>query len=327
MNRRQIITALGGAAAWPLAARAQQPERMRRLGVLSNGEENAPQAKARQDAFRKGLGALGWVEGRNIRIDYRYFAGNPDLARDQAAELVALAPDVILSQPTGLPWLQQMTRTIPVVFVVLLDPVGEGFVASLARPGGNMTGFAAYDPSINTKYLQLLKQVAPGISRVAFMYDPSNPGLVKFSDAEVAAGPSLGLKVYGAPVHTRAEVQQSIEALVREPNGALHLANNGPIVDNLELILALATRHRLPTMGAFRYFPTVGALMSYGFDDVDQFRQGASYVDRILKGANPAELPVQYPTKYELVINLKTARELGLEISPTLLSLADDLVE
>jgi putative tryptophan/tyrosine transport system substrate-binding protein len=240
---------------------------------------------------------------------------------------VALAPDVILSQPPGLPWLKQMTRTIPVVFVVLLDPVGEGFVASLARPGGNMTGFAAYDPSINTKYLQLLKQAAPGIGRVDFMYDPGNPGLAKFSDAEVAAGPSLGLEVHGTPVHTVAEVQQSIEALARHPNGALHLANNGPIVDNLALILALATRYRLPTMGAFRYFPVAGALMSYGFDDVDQFRQGASYIDRILRGANPAELPVQYPTKYELVINLKTARTLGLEISPTLLSLADDLVE
>jgi putative tryptophan/tyrosine transport system substrate-binding protein len=323
MSRREFITLLGGAATWPMVAQAQQPERIRRLGVLSNGEENAPQAKARQDAFRKGMEALGWLEGRNIRIDYRYFAGDPDRARAQAAELVALVPDVILSQPPGLPWLQQMTRTIPVVF----DPVGEGYVASLARPGGNMTGFAAYDPSINTKYLQLLKQVAPGISRVAFMYDPLNPGLAKFSDAEVAAGPSLGLKVYGAPVHTRAEVQQSIEALAREPNGALHLANNSPIVDNLELILALATRHRLPTMGAFRYFPAVGALMSYGFDDVDQFRQGASYIDRILKGANPAELPVQYPTKYELVINLKTARVLGLEVSPALLSLADDLIE
>jgi putative ABC transport system substrate-binding protein len=327
MKRRDFITLVGAVAAWPVAARAQQGERVRRLGVLSNGDVNAPQATARQDAFRKGLEALGWVEGRNIHIDYRYFAGNPDRARAQAAELVALAPDVILSQPPGLPWLKQLTRTIPVVFVVLLDPVGEGFVASLARPGGNMTGFAAYDPSINTKYLQLLKQVAPGISRVAFMYDPANPGLAKFSDAEAAAGPSLGLEVYGAPVHTRAEVQQSIETLAREPNGALHLANNSPIVDNLELILALATQHRLPTMGAFRYFPAAGALMSYGFDDVDQFRQGASYVDRILRGANPAELPVQYPTKYELVINLKTAMVLGLDISPALLSLADDLIE
>jgi putative ABC transport system substrate-binding protein len=327
MKRREFITLLGGAAASPLAAHAQQPDRVRRVGVLFNAAENAPQTQARLGAFRKGLEALGWVEGRNIRTVYRYTNGSPDGLRTGAAELVALAPEVILSVPPGLPALQQLTRNIPIVFAVLIDPVGQGLVASLARPGGNMTGFAAYDPSSNTKYLQLLKEIAPGVARVAFMHDPENAGTLSFAEALAAAAALFGLEVYDAPVRNAAEAEHSIEALAGEPNGALLVANNAPIVANLELILALATRHRLPTMGFFRYFPAKGGLVSYGFDDVDQFRQAASYVDRILKGANPAELPVQYPTKYELVINLKTARVLGLEISPALLSLADDLVE
>jgi putative tryptophan/tyrosine transport system substrate-binding protein len=327
MNRRDLITLLGGAAAWPVAAGAQQTERMRRIGVLATGDETAPQTQERLGAFRKGLEALGWVEGRNIRIDYRYSTGNPERLRTVAAELVALAPEAILSNPPGLPLLQQMTSTIPVVFVVLLDPVGQGIVANLARPGGNMTGFAAYDPSNNTKYLQLLKEIAPGVARVAFMHDPQNAGTMSWPDALAAAGPLFGVKAYGAPVRNTAEVEQSIEALVREPNGALLLANNVPIVANLELIIALATRHRLPTMGFFRYFPANGALMSYGFDDVEQFRQAAYYVDRILKGEKPAELPVQYPTKYQLIINLKTAKTLGLSVPPTLLVAADEVIE
>jgi putative ABC transport system substrate-binding protein len=327
MRRRQFITLLCGAATWPLAARAQQPDRMRRVGVLFNGDEDAPQTQARLGAFRNGLAALGWIEGRNIRIDYRYIAGNPDRARAGAAELVALAPELILSSPPGLPPLRQMTRTIPVVFVVLLDPVGAGFVASLARPGGNITGFAAYDQSNNAKYLQLLKAIAPSVGRVAFMYNPLNPGLSESSDAFVAAGSLFDVKVYGAPVRDPTEVEQSIEALAREPNGALLLANNTPIVENLASILALATRYGLPTVGFFRYFPAAGALMSYGFDDVDQFRQSASYVDRILKGAKPEELPVQYPTKYQLIINLKTAKTLGLIIPPSVLAIADEVIE
>jgi putative ABC transport system substrate-binding protein len=328
IGRRRFIALLGGATvAWPLAADAQQQDRLRRIGVLTGAAENLPQTQARLGAFRKELEALGWAEGCNIRVDYRYFAGSADRARTEAAELVALAPDLILSQSAALAPLQQMTRTIPIVFVLALDPVAEGFVASLAQPGGNMTGFASYDPSSNTKYLQLLKDIAPRTTRVAFVYSPAAPGITKVSDAFAASGPLFGIKVAGVPVRNAAEVEQSIEAFAREPNGALLLANNTPIVENLKLILALSARHRLPTIGFFPRLAVAGALLSYGFDDVDQYRQAASYVDRILKGAKPAELPVQYPTKYQLIINLTTARMLGLEISPALLSLADELVE
>jgi putative ABC transport system substrate-binding protein len=326
MKRRQFITLLGGAAAWPIAARAQQPERMRRIGALISGGENAPQTQARYGAFRKGLEALGWIEGRNLRIDVRY-ASTDDQYRTYAAEMVALASEVILSSPTGLRPLQQATRAIPIVFVVLLDPVGEGFVANLARPGGNMTGFAAYDPSIQSKYLQLLKEIAPNITHVTYLFDPAVPAITKFADETAAAAPFFGLTVGRAPVHNAIEVEQSIEAVAREPNGALILANNTPIVANLDLILALSTRYRLPAMSFYRFFADSGGLVSYGFDDVDQFRQAASYVDRILKGEKPGELPVQYPAKYQLFINLKTAGKIGLEISPALLSVADGLIE
>ena len=322
MRRREFIAGLG-AAAWPLAAEAQQTVSMRRIGVSAGASADDPIFRARLGAFKKGLESLGWVEGRNLRIDYRYAAENSR----EAAELIALVPDVIFSGLGGLRLLQQMTRTIPIVFASVLDPVGEGFVASVARPGGNMTGFASYDPSNGTKYLQFLKEIAPRMTRLAFMYDPEVPGLAKWPDALVAAGLLFGVTAWGEPVRDAAEVEQRVDALAREPNGALLLANSAPIRTNLELILALAARHRLPSMGTYRSFAAEGALMSYGFDDLDQFRQAASYVDRILRGAKPADLPIQYPTKYELIINLKTARALGLEAPSALLATADEVIE
>jgi putative tryptophan/tyrosine transport system substrate-binding protein len=326
MKRRAFITLLGGAAAtslWPLAAQAQG---VRRIGVLLNGDETSAQTQARRGAFERGLAALGWTD-RNMHIDYRYIVGDAGRARAAAAELVALAPEVILSAPPGLRPLQELTRTIPIVFAVLVDPVGTGFVTSLNRPGGNMTGFAAYDLSSDAKYLQMLKDVAPRIDNAAFLYNPVNPGLADSANAFVAAGPLLGLKVAGAPVRNVEDIKQSVEAVAREGNGALLLANNTPIVENLGLILGLATPRGIPTLGFYRYFPAAGTLMSYGFDDVDQFREAATYVDRILKGAKPADLPVQYPTKYQLVINLKTAKALGLTISRDLLLVADEVIE
>jgi putative tryptophan/tyrosine transport system substrate-binding protein len=323
MKRRDFVTLLGGATvAWPLAARAQQPDRVRRVGVLV-GAENDPATQARVAAFRQGLAALGWIEGRNVHVDYR-FGGNADRLGASVADLVGVAPDVIVSSPQGLGPLRQATRTIPIVFVLLADPIGQGFVASLARPGGMMTGFASLDPSTVSKQLQLLKQVAPRVTRVANLYDPLNPTFAAFADMLVATAPTFNIEAWGAPVRNAAEIGQSIEALARESNGALMVAG---VPENLDLILRLAARHRLPTMGPLRFLPARGGLMSYGFDDLDEFRSAASYVDRILKGAKPGELPVQYPTKYQLIINLKTAKELSLDISPALLSVADELIE
>jgi putative ABC transport system substrate-binding protein len=323
MRRRDFITLLGGAAAaLPLAARGQQSGRVRRVGVLV-GAENDAETQARVAAFRQGLAALGWIEGRNLHVDYR-FGGNADRLGASVADMVGLAPDVIVSSPQGLEPLRQATGTIPIVFVLLADPMGQGFVASLARPGGMMTGFASLDPSIVSKQLQLLKEVAPRVTRVANLYDSVNPTVAAFADMLVATAPKFNIEAWGAPVHNAAEVEQSIEALARESNGALMVAG---VPANIDLILRLAAQHRLPTMGPLRFLPARGGLMSYGFDDLDEFRSAASYVDRILKGAKPAELPVQYPTKYQLIINLKTAKDLGLDISPALLSVADELME
>jgi putative ABC transport system substrate-binding protein len=323
MRRREFIAGLTGAAGvWPLVAPAQSG-RMRRIGISAGQSAGDPSFRDRLVAFKKGLEALGWVEGRNLRVDYRYAAKN----RAEAAELIALGPDVIFSALGGLRVLQEMTRTIPIVFASVLDPVGEGFVASVARPGGNTTGFAAYDPSTSTKFLQFLKEIAPRVTRVAFMYDPEVPGLAKWPDALAAAGLLFGVKAWGEPVRNAEDAEQRIEVLALEPGGALLMANSAPIRTNLARIIGLAARHSLPSMGTYRIFAAEGALMSYGFDDVDQFRQAASYVDRILRGAKPADLPVQYPTKYELIINLKTARALGLDVPPALLATADEVIQ
>jgi putative ABC transport system substrate-binding protein len=324
LRRREFITLLsGGAATWPLAARAQQPERPRRIGVYSGPTQNGPNVQARLGAFRKGLEALGWIEGRNLHIDYRYNTANPA----EAAELVALAPEVILSTTPGLRPLQQASRTIPIVFVLVLEPVAEGFVESLSRPGGNMTGFAGWDPVNASKHLQLLKEIAPNINRILYIYNPAVPGIVKLAEGAISVASSFGVEASGTTVRNAIDIERSIEMLAREPNGGLIVPSNPGINENLELIHSLTARYRIPAIGVYRFFPASGGLLSYGFNDVDQFREAASYVDRILKGAKASELPVQYPTKYELVINLKTAKTLGLTVSDKLLSLADEVIE
>jgi len=318
VNRSEFITLLGGtAAAYPVATRAQQVERLRRIGVFAG---SVAQSKERLNAFRQGLEALGWVEGRNIQVDYRY-----NLA--EAAELVALAPDVILTTVPGLRPLQRAGRTGPIVFVLALEPVAEGFVASLARPGGNMTGFAGWDPVNASKHLQLLKEIAPNINRVLYIYNPVVPGIAKLAEGALSVASSFGVVASGAAVHSATDIERSIETLAQEANGGLIVPSNPVINDNLELIYSLTTRHRIPTVGVYRFFPAGGGLMSYGFNDIDQYRDAASYVDRILKGAKPSELPVQYPTKYEFVINLKTAKAIGLTVPRELLALADEVIE
>jgi len=323
MNRRKFVTFLGGAVTWAQAAHSQPVGRVRRIGVYSGPTQNGPNVQARLGAFRKGLEALGWFEGRNLHIDYRYNTANPA----DAAELVALAPEVILSTTPGLRPLQKASRAIPIVFVLVLEPVAEGFVESLARPGGNMTGFAGWDPVNASKHLQLLKEIAPNINRMLYIYHPAVPGIVKLAEGAISVASSFGVEASGAAVRNAADIERSIETLAREPNGGLIVASNPGINENLELIHSLTARYRIPAVGVYRFFPATGGLMSYGFNDVDQFRDAALYVDRILKGAKPSELPVQYPTKYELVINSKTAKALGLTIPEKLLALADEMIE
>jgi len=317
---------LGAATAWPLAASAQQPERIRRIGVLLGFPENQPFTQAIVKAFRQALERYGWIERKNISIDYRFASGDPALYRAYAGELVDLAPDVILASPgPGVFSLRQRTRTIPIVFVLLPDPVALGVVQSLARPGGNITGFASYDASMIGKWLQLLKEVAPGVRRVAVIFDPDTayaPSL----DPVIEAAPSFGVKVTMAPVHDDAAVEEAIAAQAREPESGLICLPDSFNETHRDLIVAAAARHRLPLIGT-PTFPRAGGLMSYSFDPIDLYPQAASYIDRILKGASPAELPVQYPTKYSLIINLKTARALGLTIPPGVLDMADEVIE
>jgi putative ABC transport system substrate-binding protein len=322
MRRRDFIAGLGGAAAWPLSASAQQTGPMRRIGVLIGGGEN----QTRAQAFGKGLEALGWIEGRNLHADYRS-PTDTEQYRVHAAELVGLGPEVIVSTPPGLRPLRQLTHTIPVVFVLALDPIGEGFVTSLARPGGNMSGFAGYDPSIQTKWLQLLKMVVPNIARVLYIYNPAVPGMIGGADAFIIAAPVFCVEARSVAVRSVDDIKRAIEEFARVPNGGLYVNVAPVITQNLELIHFLAAQYRLPSEGAFRFFAEGGGLISYGYDDVDQCRMAASYVDRILKGEKPSDLPVQYPIKYELVINLKTAKSLGLTIPETLLATADEVIQ
>jgi putative ABC transport system substrate-binding protein len=330
VKRRDVITLLGGAAAWPVAAGAQPGERMRRIGVLTGAGVDTDDAdmKARFGTFARALEQLGWSPGRNVQIDYRFASGNPDTIRRHAAELAALAPDVILSSgaATVAPVLQA-TRTIPVVFVGVVDPVGAGFVDSMAQPGGNATGFVMLEYSMTAKYLELLKEVAPSVTRVAVLRDPAiSSGTGQFGAIQSAA-PSLRMDVTPINVRDARVIEHSVAAFAQASNGGLIATASALTVVHRDLIIGLAARYKLPSVYHRRLFVASGGLMSYGTDVVDQFRQAAGYVDRILKGEKPADLPVQAPTKYELVINLKTAKSLGLDVPAQLLARADEVIE
>jgi putative ABC transport system substrate-binding protein len=328
MRRRKFITLLGATAAWPLATRAQQPERMRHIGVLLPATADDAVFQARFGAFLQGLALLGWTIGRNARIDTHWATANAAEIRRHAAELAALAPDVILAHGASTVGpLLQATRTVPIVFPVAVDPVGAGFVNSLARPGGNATGFMNFEYGLSGKWLELLKEIAPGVTRVAILRDPTQPAGTGQLGAIQAAAPSLRVEV--SPVNTRdaGEMERAVAAFARSPNGGLIVAASGPATMHRDLIITLAARHKLPAVYFERFFVAAGGLISYGPDFVDQFRRAAGYVDRILKGEKPADLPVQAPTKYELVVNLKTAKALGLEIPQTLLARADEVIE
>jgi putative ABC transport system substrate-binding protein len=330
MRRREFISLLGGAAAaWPCGAHAQQGERVRRIGVLTGVPETDLDGIAHNAAFRQELQKLGWTEGRNVRLDYRWGSGgNRDLRRRYVAELVALTPDVILANGSaGIEVLQQATKIVPIVFVNLADPVGAGFVESLARPGGNTTGFTSFEYGLSVKWLELLKEAVPRVTRVAILREPNNPtGIGQWAAMQVAA-PSLGLEL--RPIGTRdaPEIERSIAAFAREPNSGLIVTAGGLTVIHRDLISIVAARHHLPAVYPYRYFVTGGGLMSYGPDPSEQYRRAAGYVDRILKGEKPADLPVQTPTKYELAINLKTAKALGLEVPLILQQRADEVIE
>jgi putative ABC transport system substrate-binding protein len=326
VKRREFITLIGGAAAtWPLAARGQQQrERVRRVGVLAG---SGGTGRTEFAAFQQALEQLGWSEGRNLRIEYRWGLGNPANIRKHVDELVALAPDVILSSgASALAPLLEATRSLPIVFVNVADPVGAGFVDSLARPGGNATGFMQFEYSLSGKWLELLKQIAPGVTRVAVLRDRLVAGIGQIAIIQSVAS-SVGVEVSAINLRDAPEIERAVTSFARSGNGGLILTSSALSLVHRELIIALAARHKLPAVYYRRYFVASGGLISYGYDIVDQFRGGAGYVDRILKGERPADLPVQAPTKYELVINLKTAKALGLEVPPSLLSLADEVIE
>ncbi len=330
IGRRELIRLLGGTAfAFPFAARAQQPERMRRIGVLMAYAESDPEGQAWVDAFREGFKELGWTEGRNIRIDIRWATTDAELMQRFAKEFVALQPDLILSQntPTTAALLRQ-TRTIPIVFVNIADPIGSGFVASFSRPGANVTGFVNMESMMAGKWLELLKEVAPRVTRVALLFNPATaPYTEIFLDPFKAAAASFAVGAVAAPVHDATELASVIAAQAREPNGGLIVMNDSFTNVYRKEITSLAARYRLPAVYAFRFFAQLGGLLSYGNDPLDNFRRAATYVDRILKGAKPSELPVQAPVKFELVINLKTAKALGLDVPWYLQQRADEVIE
>jgi ABC-type uncharacterized transport system substrate-binding protein len=329
MKRREFITLLGGAAvAWPLAARAQQRKPMRRIGVLMPYAANDPQAQARNTAFLQGLQQSGWSVGNNVQIDYRWSGGSADDTRKYAAELVALAPDVIFaSGSASVEPLRRATRTVPIVFVLVPDPVGGGFVESLARPGGNVTGFSPWEYGIGAKWLELLKQIAPSVRRVAVLRDAAITAGIGLWGAIQSVSPSFGVELRPIDVRDAGEMERALAAFAESPNGGLILTGSALAIVHRDLIIALAARNRLPAVYYERYFAAAGGLISYGSDNVELFRLAAGYVDRILKGEKPADLPVQHPTKYELVINLRTAKALGLEVPPSVLARADEVIE
>jgi ABC-type uncharacterized transport system substrate-binding protein len=328
MKRRELITLLGGAAAWPLAARAQQSKHMRRVAALMPYTANDPQAQNRNAAFLQGLQQLGWTIGQNVQIDYRWSEGNEDDTRKYAAELVALAPDVIFtSGSAGIGPLRRATRIVPIVFVLVPDPVGAGFVDSLARPGGNITGFTQLDYGIGAKWLEVLKEIAPNTTRAAVIRDPAITAGIGQWGAILSVSPSVAIEVSPVNLVDADEIDRGLTAFARRPNGGLIVTGSALAVVHRDLIIALAARLRLPAVYYDRYFATAGGLVSYGSNNVEQYRLAAAYVDRILKGEKPADLPVQAATKYELVINLKTAKALGLDVPPALLARADEVIE
>ena len=329
IRRRDFITLLGGAAAaWPLVARAQQPERVRRIGVLMNRAADNPDGQARLAAFQQTLQQLGWSEGRNVRIDIRWGADDVERERRYAAELIGLAPDIILAGGTlSMAALQQTGRSVPIVFAAIADPVGAGFVDSLARPGGNVTGFMAFEYSLSGKWLELLKEIAPSVKRAAVLRDTANPlGIGQFSVIQAAA-PSFGVEVNAINVRDAGEIERAVAAFARSHNGGLVVTSSVTATAHNDLIIKLASRHKLPAVYGNRFSVTGGGLVSYAPDYVDQYRDAAGYVDRILRGENPADLPVQQATKVELIINLKTAKALGIEVPLSLQQRADEVIE
>ena len=326
MRRREFITLIGGAAAWPLTVHAQQPPRMRRIGVLTPFAADDAEGQARLTAFAQGLQQLGWTVGQTVRIDYRWGDAKPATMRKLANELNSLAPDVILADSSAaVSALLEATRTVPIVFAAVADPVGAGYVESLPRPGGNATGFAAIEYSAAGKWVELLKEIAPRVTRAVVLRDSNIAAGPGFLGAMQSPASSLGVEL--RPVDVRGDIERSIAAFAKSPNGGLIVLGSPNATAYRELIVSLATRHQLPAVYAQRFFVQGGGLISYGTDFLDQFRRAAGYVDRILKGEKPADLPVQVPTKYVLVINLRTARALGLSVPPTLLARADEVIE
>ena len=329
MRRRDVISLLGGAAAWPIAARAQQPERARRVGVLISSTEDDPQVRRQTAAFRQGLLELGWIEGRNLHIDFRFLGEGPNRLKTYAAELVALKPDALLaSGPTTVLALQQEAASIPIVFTQVNDPVGAGLVRTLARPSGNTTGFTPTEFSIGGKMLELLRDLASDVQRVGLILDPKLADQTGMRTAMEAVAPSLGLRLQQLDVaDDLADIDSVIGSFAGDRNGALMVLANRNTIVRRKLIIAAAGKHRLPAIYSYRYFVEDGGLASYGADLAGLYKRAASYVDRILKGEKPADLPVQQPTNYELTLNLKTARALGIEVSPMLLARADEVIE
>jgi putative tryptophan/tyrosine transport system substrate-binding protein len=330
MRRRDFITLLVGAAAWPAAARAQQPDHVRRIGALmGTSAENDVDARAQAEEFQQSLAKLGWIVGRNLRIDYRWGVVDDEGSRTAVAELLRLAPEVVLANGSpAVAAAQQATRTVPIVFVNVVEPVAQGFVQSLAQPSGNITGFTNFEPTMGSKWLELLKKIAPEVTHVAIMHNPDiTSGAATLSRSAELAAPNVGVEAFVAPVHTPAEIETVLTMLGREPGGGLIVPTGAFTRVHRKLIVELAARFRLPALYPFRYFAEDGGLVSYGIDRNDQVRHAAAYVDRILRGEKPGDLPVQQPTKFEFVINLKAARALGLTVSDQMQFLADEVIE
>jgi putative tryptophan/tyrosine transport system substrate-binding protein len=329
LRRREFITLLGAAAAWPLAARAQQGERLRRIAMLMAYAESDSEAQTWVAAYRDRLQQLGWTEGRNIAIDVRWATGETEAIQRYAKELVASRPELLLASstpPTAA--LLQQTRTIPIVFTLVSDPVGSGFVASFPRPGGNVTGFTTMEPTMAGKWVELLKEIAPSVARVAFLFNPASaPYVDYYLNPFKAAAPSFEVEVIAAPAHDASELESIVAAQARQPNSGLLVWPDAFMAAHRAEIASLLARYRVPAVSPFRIFAEAGCLLSYGSDSVDNFRRAAAYVDRILKGEKPSELPVQAPVKFELVINVKAAKALGLDVPPMLLARADEVIE
>jgi putative tryptophan/tyrosine transport system substrate-binding protein len=329
MRRREFVTLLGGAAAWPLAARAQQPDRVRRIGALMGYAQSDSEAQANIAGFRDGLQKLGWTEARSVHIEYRWAAGDAELMQRFAKELVALQPDLILSHTTSTTAaLRQETSTIPIIFANVSDPVGSGFVVNLSRPGGNVTGFATAEGSLGGKWVELLKEITPRVASVAMLFDPASATYAEYYLNPFKAAASIfGVEAIAAPVNNTSELESVVAARAREPNGGLIVMPEPFTIAHRSEITSLAARYRLPAVYPIRFFAELGGLLSYGVDLTDNFRRAAAYADRILKGTKPSELPVQTPVKYELVINLKTAKVLGIEVPLFFQQRADEVIE